>query len=289
MKTILSPAKSLNFEEDLRIGAATQPEFMEESAKVARKMAGLSAPKLMKLQKISAPLAKLNRQRNLEWSAENWSKGKQAALAFTGDVYQGMEAWNWSEEDMSFASQQILILSGMYGLLQPNTLIQPYRLEMGTPLPIGRKKNLYEFWQAPLKSHLKETLDAQEIIVNLASKEYAQVLKQLKLPNKFIDVEFLDWSKGEYKVLSFFAKKARGLMANFIVQHRITDWQELKDFNLAGYYLYTARSANEKLVFLRDQQWRTAWNTPFYFWPWSLPFRYKLKPKEQSIMSLAPE
>lgn len=254
MKTILSPAKSLDFEQDLQIGEAVAPFFRDESAKVAKKLASLSAPKLMKLQKISAPLAQLNRQRNLDWSDEKWSEGKQAALAFKGDVYLGMEAWNWSETDMQFAAEQLWILSGLYGLLQPNTLVQPYRLEMGTPLPVARKKNLYDFWKAPLHAHLAEALPSDEIVVNLASKEYAQALKQLNLPNKFIEVEFLDWSKGTYKILSFFAKKARGMMANFIVQHRISDWRELKDFNLAGYYFDTSRSDDDKLVFLRDQQ-----------------------------------
>lgn len=254
MKTILSPAKSLDFDNQAQTGSYTAPFFTAESATIAKKMASLSAPKLMELQKISAPLAKLNRQRNLDWAPEKWEQGKQAALAFKGDVYLGMEAWNWSESDMDFAADNLWILSGLYGILQPNTLIQAYRLEMGTPLKVGRKANLYEFWKAPLQAHLAEAFTEEETIVNLASKEYAQVIKQLGLKNEIIEVEFLDWSKDNYKILSFFAKKARGMMANFIVQHRITDWRELKDFNLAGYYFDTTRSADKKLVFLRDQK-----------------------------------
>jgi len=254
MKVILSPAKSLDFENELQIGNSELPFFPESSAKIAKKMASLSAPKLMKLQGISAPLAKLNRQRNLDWSLEKAGTGKQAALAFKGDVYLGMEAWNWTEGDMDFANDHLWILSGLYGVLQPNTLIQPYRLEMGTKLPVARKKNLYDFWKPVLESQVPEMLDSGEAIVNLASQEYAQVIKQLNLANPVIEFEFLDESKGAYKVLSFFAKKARGLMANFIVQNRIKDWKELKDFNLAGYYFDTERSADQKMVFLRDKK-----------------------------------
>jgi cytoplasmic iron level regulating protein YaaA (DUF328/UPF0246 family) len=208
----------------------------------------------MELQKISKTLAELNRQRNLSWDINNIPHGKQAGLAFSGDVYLGMQAENWSEPDMDFANNTIWILSGLYGLLQPNTMILPYRLEMGTALAIGRKANLYKFWQPVFANFVKEELSDTETIVNLASKEYAQAFSQLNLPNLIIEIDFLDYSKGKYKILSFFAKKARGMMANFIVQNRINDWRELKDFNLAGYYFDESRSTNTKLVFLRDKQ-----------------------------------
>ncbi len=254
MKVLLSPAKTLNFESDQKIGEGIAPFFPEASKKIGNKLAKLSVPKLMELQKISKDLAKLNRQRNLEWDIDNSKSGRQAALAFKGDVYLGMEAENWTEEDMEFANSRIWILSGLYGILQPNTYILPYRLEMGTSLPVGRKANLYEHWKPVLADYLKNNLEETENIVNLASKEYAQVIHQLNLPNPILEVEFLDESKGTYKVLSFFAKKARGMMANYIVQHRINDWRELKDFNLAGYYYDPSRSEERKYVFLRDKK-----------------------------------
>lgn len=253
MKILLSPAKTLNFESDQQIGEGIAPFFLDSSQKVANKLAKLSVPKLMALQKISRDLAKLNRQRNLERNFEDTFSGRQAALAFKGDVYLGMEAEHWSEADMNFANASLWILSGLYGILQPNSMILPYRLEMGTKLPVGRKANLYEFWKPVLSEFMKAHLPKQEAIVNLASNEYAQAVKQLNLANPILEVEFLDESKGEYKILSFFAKKARGMMANYIVQNRISDWKELKDFNLAGYYFDPSRSEEHKFVFLRDK------------------------------------
>lgn len=253
MKILLSPAKTLDFESNQQIGEGVAPYFLDSSQKVSNKLAKLSVPKLMALQKISRDLAKLNRQRNLERNFEDTFSGRQAALAFKGDVYLGMEAEHWSEADMNFAKEHLWILSGLYGILQANSMILPYRLEMGTKLPIGRKANLYEFWKPVLAEFMQEQLPQEEAIVNLASNEYAQAVKQLDLANPIVEVEFLDESKGAYKILSFFAKKARGMMANYIVQNRISDWKELKDFNLAGYYFDPSRSEEQKFVFLRDK------------------------------------
>ena len=254
MKVLLSPAKTLNFENNQTIGEGVAPLFIEEAQKVNNKLAKLSGAKLMELQKISKDLAKLNRRRNLERDMSSLANTRQAALAFKGDVYLGMEAEHWSEVDMQFAIQHLWILSGLYGLLSPNTLISPYRLEMGTALGIGRKRNLYAFWKDSFKAYFDANLDPELPIVNLASKEYAEAVLQLNLANPVIDIEFLDASKGDYKILSFFAKKARGMMANYIVQNRLNDWKELKDFNLAGYYYDPSRSKERKLVFLRDKK-----------------------------------
>lgn len=255
MKVLLSPAKTLDFESDLKIGPAVEPFFPDASRKIGNKLSKLSAPKLMSLQKISKDLAQLNRQRNLNWDIDRSAEGRQAALAFKGDVYLGLEAERWSEADMEFAANRLWILSGLYGILQANSLILPYRLEMGTPLAIGRKPNLYHFWASYLHDFISKELESSDTLVNLASKEYAQVIKQLNLPNPVIEVEFLDQAKdGSYRVLSFFAKKARGIMANYIVQNRINDWRELKDFNLAGYYFDSSRSEERKFVFLRDKK-----------------------------------
>ena len=147
-----------------------------------------------------------------------------------------------------------MILSGLYGLLKPHTSILPYRLEMGTSITIARKKNLYDFWGKTLAQYFKENVPPEEPIVNLASKEYFKALQAAKIPNPILNFEFKDYSKGKYKIISFFAKKARGIMANFIIQNRINSTDVLKEFNLAGYYLDEAGSDDTNLVFLRDKQ-----------------------------------
>ena len=235
MISVISPAKTLDFSSELQIGSKEKPIFLEEAEKVNYKLRGFSAKKLMSLQSISENLAQQNFQRNQDWSGDNIMQGRQAVLAFKGDVYLGLEAENWSEEDMAFAQDKLFILSGLYGLLKPQTAILPYRLEMGTAMGIARKKNLYEFWKQSLT-------------------EYFKALQTAKVPNPVFNVEFKDYSKGKYKVVSFYAKKARGIMANFIIQHRINSTDELKEFNLAGYYLDKDGSDDTNLVFLRDKQ-----------------------------------
>lgn len=254
MISVISPAKTLDFSSELQIGSKEKPIFLEEAEKVNYKLRGFSAKKLMSLQSISENLAQQNFQRNQDWSADNIMQGRQAVLAFKGDVYLGLEAEQWSEEDMAFAQDKLFILSGLYGLLQPHTAILPYRLEMGTAMGIARKKNLYEFWKQSLAEYFKENISKDEPIVNLASQEYFKALQSAKVPNPVLNVEFKDYSKGKYKVISFYAKKARGLMANFIIQHRINSTDELKEFNLAGYYLDEEGSDDTNLVFLRDKQ-----------------------------------
>lgn len=252
MKTFLSPAKSLNFEDRLEIGPTESIAFPDASATINKTLRKFKAAELMTLQKVSEKIASLNQERNAMWSPELSGQERQAALAFTGDVYQGLEAQNWSEADMEFASDHILILSGLYGVLKPNTLIKPYRLEMGTKLKVGRAKDLYSFWEKPLQAYFEKHLPTDETIINLASQEYFKAFAQLKRPNPVVEVVFKDFSKGKYKVLSFYAKRARGLMANYIVQHKVNDWEELKDFNLDGYYYHPESSSQKQLVFLRD-------------------------------------
>ncbi len=254
MISVISPAKTLDFSSEQQIGSKEYPIFLEEAEKVNYKLRGFSAKKLMTLQNISENLALQNFQRNQDWSADKIMQGRQAVLAFKGDVYQGLEAENWSLEDMSFAENKLFILSGLYGLLQPNTAILPYRLEMGTGMGIARKKNLYEFWQQSIAKYFSDHIAKEEVIVNLASQEYFKALQTAKLPNPVLNIEFKDFSKGKYKIISFFAKKARGIMANFIIQHRINSTDELKEFNLAGYYLDKEGSDETNLVFLRDKQ-----------------------------------
>lgn len=257
---MISPAKTLDFENNQQIGPVESPFFPESSQKVAKKLASFKPSGLKKLQGISDALAELNFERNQALHAGTAAPHKQAVLAFKGDVYLGLEAEKWNEADMDYAQQKLFILSGYYGILRPNTLIAPYRLEMGTSVNVGRKKNLYDFWKTDLDAFLKTEIPADEVILNLASKEYFKAVAQLKLPNPVMDVEFMDLSNGKYKVLSFFAKKARGMMANYIVQNRIDDVQELKDFNLAGYYFDAERSSDSKMVFLRDERWIKLWD-----------------------------
>ena len=205
----------------------------------------------MKLQAISKNLAELNHTRNKEWSRDGHHGGRQAALAFKGDVYQGLEADNWNETDMEFANDHLRILSGLYGLLKPSDLILPYRLEMGTDLHVNRKKNLYEYWKTTIKSYFKNEIGEDELLLNLASNEYFNAVNTASVKNSVLEVVFKDYSKGTYKVISFFAKKARGLMANYMIQNRITSPKQLKDFDVEGYQFTSAESDDKIYTFKR--------------------------------------
>ncbi len=253
MLLFISPAKSLDFESDYSIGKSQLPHFLSESEKVNRSLRKKSRKALRELQGISQQLAELNYHRNQEWStAHNTENARQAMLAFTGDVYQGLQATEWSGEDAAFANEHLRILSGLYGVLRPTDLVQPYRLEMGTRLKVGRRENLYSFWGDKLKSYFKENIDPGTPVVNLASQEYFKAVETAGVPNPVVEVTFKDYSKGDYKVVSFFAKKARGLMANFIIRHRLTEPEKMKMFDEEGYYFDDKESTQMHYVFLRD-------------------------------------
>ncbi len=252
MLVFISPAKSLDFESNNQIGAFESPFFLEEAEKVNRKVRALSRKKLRELQSISPALAELNHTRNQSWEIDKHKQGKQAVLAFTGDVYQGLEASQWSVEDMDFANHKLRILSGLYGILKPSDVILPYRLEMGTSLPVGRRKNLYHFWGDKVSKYFKEELAAELPIINLASNEYFRAVETAQVKNPVIDIVFKDFNKGDYKIISFLAKKARGMMANYIVKNRLSQPEELKKFNISGYYFDDKASTNCKYVFLKD-------------------------------------
>lgn len=253
MITFLSPAKSLDFDTKQQIGSGSLPHFLEQAEIVNDSLKKKSAKKLMALQSISAKLAELNVTRNQEWNtAHSEANAKQAALAFTGDVYQGLEANHWQAAEMEYAAQHLRILSGLYGILKPTDLIQPYRLEMGTSLKVQRRANLYAFW----KKHLAEYLSGfpeDEVFLNLASQEYFKVVHVANPKNRVIDVEFLDFSNGKYKVISFFAKKARGLMANYVVQNKLDTPEALSTFDVEGYAFSKGDSEENKLVFTRKK------------------------------------
>lgn len=254
MILFLSPAKTLDFENDVQIGEATKPVFLEESQKVNAKLKKVSRKKLMELQGISSQLASLNYDRNQQWNIEHNENVKQAVFSFKGDVYVGLQAENWSEADMNFANNHVRILSGLYGILKPSDLIMPYRLEMGTSLKVGRREDLYHFWEDKLKAYFKENIDSNELVLNLASIEYFKAVQKAKVKNPVLNVEFKDFSNGKFKIISFFAKKARGLMADFIVKNRIETAEDLKKFDSEGYYFDAKESTDGNYVFLRDKK-----------------------------------
>ncbi len=254
MIAFISPAKTLDFETDISIGNDTRPHFLAEAEKVNNKLKKVSRKKLAELQSISKQLASLNYARNQEWDVSHKENTKQAVMAFKGDVYIGLEAENWSQANMEFANKHLRILSGLYGVLKPSDGIQPYRLEMGTSLPVGRRKDLYHFWGDKIKTYFKENINPAETVINLASVEYFKAVEKAGIKNPVLSVEFKDFSNGDFKVVSFFAKKARGMMANYIVQNELVDVNDLKSFNTAGYYFDAKESTDTNYVFLRDQQ-----------------------------------
>ncbi|MEM6271948.1 MAG: peroxide stress protein YaaA [Bacteroidota bacterium] len=256
MLIVISPAKTLDFESESTTPVHTQPEFVEDSEKLIRKLRSLSRKKLTEMMGISKDLAQLNYERYLAWEPHfHPGNSKQAVLAFKGDVYIGLDAATLSEEDLAFAQDHLRILSGLYGLLRPLDLMQPYRLEMGTKLPVRRKKNLYDFWGSSLTDKVNLALAEQGIgtLINLASNEYFNVLQPSDIQARIITPTFLDQKNGVYKPISFFLKKARGLMSSYIIRNRLTDPEALKDFNYEGYYYDPERSEGEQWVFLRDE------------------------------------
>ena len=204
--------------------------------------------------KISAKLGELNAARFQQWQLPfSLDNARQAILAFKGDVYTGLEAETFSEDDFAFAQEHLRILSGLYGLLKPLDLIQPYRLEMGTPFRNPRGKDLYAFWGDRLTQALNEMLAADDqVLINLASNEYFHAIQPKVLNARVITPQFRDWKNDQYKMISFYAKKARGMMSAYMIRHRVTDPEALKDFNVGGYYFSQEQSKGDTWVFLRD-------------------------------------
>ncbi|WP_428740585.1 peroxide stress protein YaaA [Tenacibaculum sp.] len=252
MKIIISPAKSLDFDTKATTEIYTQPRFLEQSEKLNKKLKTLSRKKIGEVMKISDDLASLNYDRNQEWhppfSLEN---AKQAVFAFTGEVYRGIDVNSLSEDKVPVLQDKLRILSGLYGLLKPLDLIQPYRLEMGTKLKVGRADNLYKFWGTTLAESLNEELADDELLINLASSEYFKALPKKALKVPMITPVFKDFKNGQYKTIMTFAKKARGLMVRYIVDHNIETIEELKGFDVEGYGFSQEMSTETELVFTR--------------------------------------
>ena len=257
MLMVISPAKTLDYDTPPVIEQSTQPRFVEHSVELIDVLREKSPQDIAKLMSLSDKLASLNVARYGSWERESTpNNAKQALLAFKGDVYTGLNAEDFSADDFAFAQQHLRMLSGLYGLLRPLDLMQPYRLEMGTKLANARGKDLYAFWGERISQWLNEDLAAQgdEVLLNLASQEYFGAVKPKALNARIIDTVFKDQKNGQYKIISFYAKKARGLMARYVIKERLQDPEGLKDFNLDGYRFDPASSSEDQLVFLRDEQ-----------------------------------
>ena len=258
MLFLLSPAKTLDYERPARVSHATTPQFVSQSAELINLLKAKSVAEIAALMDLSEPLAALNVGRYGVWSPRFTAKNsKPAVLAFNGDVYEGLDAPSLGEADLEWAQKHLLILSGLYGLLRPLDKMQPYRLEMGTALTNARGKSLYAYWGDTLARHINHRMrsDPSPVIVNLASQEYFKAVQPTPnnhwLKARVIECVFEDWKSGQYKVISFFAKRARGLMARYAITHRVQMPQGLQAFDSEGYAFEAAASEPHRLVFRR--------------------------------------
>jgi len=256
MILVLSPAKSLNFESPLPLFENTEPEFLEHSELLIEHLKRLSPTQIESLMNISPALAILNAERFKNWKRPfTLTNARQAAFAFDGDVYKGLDAYTLPMNQWKYAQNHLRILSGLYGLLRPLDLIQPYRLEMGTKLPTKQGKNLYQFWQNTLTESLHQqiTITKATALINLASEEYFKSLQPKRLSIPIITPVFKDWAKTDYKVISFYAKRARGLMARYIINNcdSASSPEILKQFNYESYQFCSGESDDKHYIFRR--------------------------------------
>lgn len=257
MLALISPAKTLDYESSLPTDQHTQARLLEHSQELIEVASKLSATEISSLMSVSEKIANLNVERFRDWQPEfDLSNARQAIFAFKGDVYTGLDAYNLKDHDISYAQEHLRMLSGLYGLLRPLDLMMPYRLEMGTKLANSRGHNLYEFWGHTITELINYDLAAanSELLVNIASDEYYKSVKENKIQAEIIKPVFLDQKNGKYKMISFYAKKARGLMARFIIENQIDRVEDLKGFNNEGYYFDAESSLKGELVFKRDEQ-----------------------------------
>lgn len=257
MLTVISPAKTLDYESPLPPHHAAQPRLLAHSAELIERARALSADDLSRLMKVSDKIAALNEQRFSEWSTPfTEANARPAIFAFKGDVYAGMDIASFSAGDMDAAQRRLRILSGLYGVLRPLDLMQPYRLEMGTKLDNARGRNLYQFWGERITEQLSEDMRAADtdILVNLASNEYFKAVKPKQLPGPAIEPVFQDEKNGQYKVIAFRAKKARGSMAAWMLRENITRPEDLHEYAEDGYRYAPEASSEYKPVFRRAEQ-----------------------------------
>ena len=257
MLALISPAKTLDYETALPTDTYTLPRLLEQSQQLIDVCRKLSATEIASLMTVSEKIDNLNVERFRDWNAEfDFSNARQALFAFKGDVYTGLDAYHLKDHDIDFAQQHLRMLSGLYGLLRPLDLMMPYRLEMGTKLKNSRGNNLYEFWGSIITDQINQDLaeiDAK-VLVNLASDEYYKSVNEKKIQAEIIKPVFLDQKNGKYKVISFYAKKARGLMARYLIENKLSQVEQLKAFDSEGYYFDAESSSNKELVFKRDEQ-----------------------------------
>ncbi|WP_338731112.1 peroxide stress protein YaaA [Mangrovimonas cancribranchiae] len=252
MKLVLSPAKSLDYESNLPTSKTTEACFLKEAERLNTLLKKKSPKSLSKLMGISDNLAQLNYQRNQDWELPFTSNNaRQAVYAFNGDVYRGLDAYTIAENKLDKLQNTVRIISGLYGVLKPLDLIQPYRLEMGTKMPVGKNKNLYEFWRKKVTQSLNEELQEDDVFLNLASNEYAKAIDRKALKAPVIDVDFKELKNGKYKTIAIYAKLARGLMARYIVENDAKTIEDVKGFDVENYRFSEALSTDKKLVFTR--------------------------------------
>jgi uncharacterized protein len=257
MLFLLSPAKTLDYESPPRPLPHTDPAFIDRAERLIQVLRRKSARQVAGLMDLSDKLAALNVARYAAWTPQHIdANSRQAILAFNGDVYDGLAASTLSDKDLAWAQEHVCILSGLYGLLRPMDRMQPYRLEMGTALVAGKARNLYQYWGATIADALNERLqdERSRVVVNLASQEYFRAVDLDRLDARVVECVFEDWKGGQYKVISFFAKRARGAMVRYAIQHRVRTPKGLEAFDLDGYAFSQPASTPERLVFRRTMQ-----------------------------------
>ena len=251
MKILISPAKSLDFENNVETSISSKPIFADQALKINNTIKNLSAPDLSSLMNISPKLSELNWSRNQEFQKID-SKDKEAIFAFNGDVYDGIDANTINTSNHKKLQNSLRILSGLYGILKPFDKIKAYRLEMGTKISINGSKNLYDFWKENVTKSLVNEVNENDIIVNLASNEYFSVIDQSLISNTIVSPQFKDFKNGKLKIISFYAKKARGLMTRFLIDNEINSLSDIESFNSSGYMFSQNETRNPlEPVFVR--------------------------------------
>ena len=255
MLMVISPAKTLDYDSPLATDRHTQPDFLDDACELIDQLKELEPHQVSNLMHISDKLGQLNAERFRNWQLPfTPDNARQAVLAFKGDVYTGLQAETFSDDDFEFAQNHLRMLSGLYGLLRPLDLMQPYRLEMGTRFENRRGKDLYAFWGDQLTEEVNRLLAADDgVLVNLASNEYFKSIRKKALDGRLVTPQFKDLKNGQYKMISFYAKKARGLMCRYAIQNRIRQAEDLKGFDLEGYRFSAEQSDQNNWVFLRKE------------------------------------
>jgi cytoplasmic iron level regulating protein YaaA (DUF328/UPF0246 family) len=255
MIIILSPAKTLDFDTEVNYSLESEIEFPKKANEIVSELKNLSKNDLQKLMKVNNDIADLNYQRYLEWKFPfDENKAKQAIFAFKGHVFQGLNITDFDYDDLKYTQNHLRILSGLYGVLKPLDKILAYRLEMGTKIKIGKNKNLYDFWSNSIKNNLEDSLKGHKTktIVNLASDEYSKAAQLNKIGANIITPVFKDYKNGNYKVISVYAKMARGMMTSFILKNRIDNIEDIKHFDAENYYFNSELSTENEFVFTRN-------------------------------------